>query len=217
MAIVAAITVGTELAQKIKPLAKAAEKFKSLINKIPIGGVDDDRFMARRDQMNKIFSNAKYLGYTGEFKEHGLSESQIPEHKKTNYFPEYQKLRQWVIWKLNKYNPGLGDAYGAYFPNFPMEVYKDGEISKGQMGYEPIAALQDFVDAYKPGTYKGDLPLPDRSTPQAYSDAPDLTKSKLAVNEQGTDDFKLTEAGFGNMNIIVIVVLILIALWYFSK
>lgn len=230
MPVIAAVSTGLELAQKIKPVAKALESIKALGAKLGIGGVDQDRFIERTSQVYKIFSDGGYSGDIGNpkgitYTSFNIGKSQVEDKKsKGNYYDEFQRLRKYVIARLNSGNPGLGDAYAAWVPNFPMAKTSDGSLSLGQMSGEPLTILKEFVSAYPPGTYNGDLPLPDKSVPQQYSNQPDLTKSKLPATEtvgNTPDDINNLKAGFDFGDIdgkkIAMIVLIILLVWYFSK
>lgn len=179
MAVVAVATSVIETLGKIKPIAK-------FVGKLPIGGVTQDRFFDRYYEIKDIFKNAGYGVDTelygkwlDKFK---IRKTQIESPKrKGNYYNEFQRLRDFTINWLNYKNPGLGDVYGAYVPEFAMNITEDGTPSLGQMDGEPIKYLKEFVKI-KPGAYKpGMIPAPERTVAQPYSNKPDLTKSPLAA------------------------------------
>jgi|GEM_PF-5099152 len=240
-AVVAALTI-TELLSKIKPLAKAAESIAKLAGKIGIGGVTDDRFIRWRDQVFTWFKDYGYgthddPKYAPLVAADKIGHSQVPNRKTSgNYSAEFQNLRKYVIDRLNMGNPGLGTVFGAYFPVIPM-------ADLGGPAGQFFEALELVLKTFKPGTYQGgDLPMPDTSVTPPYSGSPDLTQSKLAAGiadaggtisgligiikgssataqpqTQQPEQPKVSLAGFNNMTIIVVVILLILGTWLYTN
>lgn len=148
--VVAAAPKVVAIIGKIKPIAQIVSKVKDAVGKILPGGVTQDRFFERYDQIKSIFKNAGYPVAGARHDElltkFRIRKTQVTD-KKTNgtYEDEFQRLRQWVVQVLNDSNPGLGDLYGELFPEFPM-------ANKGNMIGEPIEALKEIV-GIEPGTF----------------------------------------------------------------
>lgn len=243
-AVVAALTI-TELLSKIKPLAKTVESLNKLAGKIGIGGVTDDRFIRWRDKVFTWFKDYGYGShndpkYVSLIAADGIGHSQIPNRKTNgNYSEEFQKLRKYVIDRLNMGNPGLGTVFGVYFPTIPM--YDLG----GPTG-EFFEALELVLKTFKPGTYKGgDIPMPEKTVTPPYASGPDLTQSKLAAGVvgaipgatgaiagligaiQGSNEVvtqpqiqpapKISLSGSDSMTLIVIVILLILGTWLYTK
>jgi len=243
MAVVAALTI-TELLSKIKPLAKAAESIAKLAGKIGIGGVTDDRFIRWRDQVFTWFKDYGYGAhndpkYAPLVAADKIGHSQVPNRKTSgNYSAEFQNLRKYVIDRLNRGNPGLGTVFGVYFPSIPM-------ADLGGPAGQFFEALELVLKTFPPNSYQGgDLPMPEKTVTPPYASTPDLTQSKLAAgiagagttasalsgiigaikgsNEVATqppqnESPKLSLAGFNNMTIIVVVILLIIGTWLYTN
>jgi hypothetical protein len=118
------------------------------------GGVTQDRFFDRYFEVKDILNKA---GYT--YPDHDklitdlkIRKTQVVDRKKSgSYAPEFARLMKYVIMRLNKNNPGLGDYWGA---NFPMSMANKGNI-KG----ESVAKLKELVRLFPPGTYRGQQPF----------------------------------------------------------
>src|SRR5690348_4300532 len=214
MALIAALQI-TELLAKIKPLAKAVEGVQKLAGKIGIGGVKDARFIAKRDKVFSLFKDAGYGAHDDPkwaplVGADGIGHAQVPDRKTAgNYQAEFNNLRKYIVDRLNGGNPGLGTVWGAYFPVIPM-------INLGDATHEPFESLELILKTFKPGTYEGgSIPMPDTSVTQPYANTPDLAKSKLAAGvERATPSVSI--AGFNNMTIIVIVILLALGAWFYS-
>ena len=200
----AALTIET-LLTKIKPLAKASEAVQNLAGKIGIGGVTDDRFIARRDEIIKLFQSTGYLpneskDSTGLLNKNKIAHADIPDRKTNgNYSAEFQRLRQYIVDVLNLKNPGLGTVYGQYFPTIPM-------VNLGGPDDSFLEALKLVVKSFPPGTYKGgELPMPAKTVTPPYSPVPDYTQSKLAA---GSESLSLSDK-LGSINGIPIVTIVL--------
>jgi len=146
------------LASKIKPLKDAFSKVGNIIG---VGGSDQDRFIARTQEVYKIFNAPGYEEFgTGiTYKDYDIGKSDVDNNQKQPYwYAAFQRLRKYVIDKLNKYNPGLGTDYGKLFPEFKM-------ANEGQMQGQPITALREIVNAipvqsgYIPGTLQNVLAI----------------------------------------------------------
>lgn len=220
MAIVALADKATDLLLKLKPIQKALQGAIKLAGKVGVGGVTQDRFIARCQEVYNLFD--KY-GYTGKgeitYSSFKIGASQVDDRKTNgNYSTEFERLRQYVIARLNSYNPGLGAMYNLWAPAFPMAITSDGTPSLGQMSGEPLTMLKDFLSAYPPGTYKpGDIPAPDRTvTPDYSGGVPDLTQSKLAAGDPENPN-AMASLTMPSLNTVLIMVAMIVVVYLFYK
>lgn len=147
---VTALTVTGTLLQKIEPLRKAVEKLKNFAGSIPVGGVSQKRFLARRDSIYKIFEGAGYTGANSQGISfsviHKIKAADIPNNlNNRTYEREFKRLQDYTADRLNRSNPTLGDYWRAQFP-FVM-------ANGGNIYSEPITALGYLVAAFPPGKY----------------------------------------------------------------
>lgn len=129
-----------------------------LAGSIGIGGVTQDRFIARTQEIYTAFDNAGYKSSNtkptdnGLYKDFKIGKSQVTDKKTNgNYEPEFVRLHDYVQARLNMYNPGLGDLWSEYFPKFTLVNL--GNISNADPA---LVAMKELIKAFKPGTYKPD-------------------------------------------------------------
>ena len=145
----------SEAAKALKAVKKFADTVKQVFGKIGLGGVKQDRFIARTQEVFKAFTAAGYNnGRNGEnidYRDYRIGKSHVDDKKtKGNYSAEFERLRQYIIRRLNIYNPGLGDLYKSYFPELPM-------ANLGNIYSEPITALKTLLNAFPPGMYTEEI------------------------------------------------------------
>jgi len=219
MAIVAAADKALSLLAKIKPVQAALAKIAGLSAKLGIDTVSQDRFIARVEQVDNIFDAVNYKGIGDGYSKYKLRKSEVTDKKKEGYQSDYQRLRGYVIERLNVNNPGLGSMYALWVPSFPMAILSDGTRSKGQMATESLTILKEFVQAFPVGTYKvGDIPAPDRTvTPDYSGGVPDLTQSKLAAGDPETVTASFNMPDTKTILIMVGMILVVYLFYKFSK
>jgi len=135
---------------KIKDLAQKA--LKSVV-KLFSGHVSQDRFIDRYMEYKKILNNA---GYSMPDRDHDklitdlkIRKSQVKDKKYGNdtYAPEFERLRNYVIKRLEYNNPGLGGQFGNLWTDMIM-------VNKGNVGGEFGSDLKEVVTKYPPKSYK---------------------------------------------------------------
>lgn len=193
------------------PILEQAAKALKLVSGL-VGGVDQSRFFDRYDQIKGALRVAGYPvsgpAWDEMLTRFRIRKTQIDDKKSTGtYAKEFERLRLWSIAVLNKYNTGLGDFYNAVWSAWVMA--NKGNVKNNQIDY-----LTMLIKKYPPATYTGQEPMPSKVVPEKYSDSPDLTKSKLAA---GTNTPEISEAGFGNMTILVVVILIVLGTWFYNS
>lgn len=183
------------LLAKVPAVAKIAEGIKNVLGKVGIGGVTQDRFIDRTSEVYKIF---KAAGYTTEatnydsgitYRDYDLGKSQVTNRKSNgNYEPEFRRLHDYIVDRANAYNPGLGDAWAYYFPEFKM-------ANLGNIYGAPLDALKEVLMAYPPFTFdpeeemlsvpeqtsKPSAAAPETKLPSFESARKDLTAAQLAL------------------------------------
>lgn len=194
------------LAANVKKLSAITKKVAAFGVKLGIGGVKDDRFIRRRDEILSLFRNNGYKTDNAEIIKFKIDHANVPNRKDTNYATEYTRLYNYSVFMLNKFNPGLGDLFATYFPGFPLS-------SKGSMMLEPYEGLRLFVESFGVGKYR-----PGMFPPAAQNTAPlpaDLTPAQTPPDVTDTT----AAAGFslpgGNIMSILVIVAI-VALFAFT-
>ncbi len=149
-AVAGAVAAAAPLLEKLPLVGKIADAAKNIASKIGLGGSDQDRFILRTQDVFAMFKSAGYNDkFAITYTDYKLGKSQVDNNKPQSYwYDAFQRLRNYIIDRLNGYNPGLGDAYAELFPEFKM-------ANEGQMIGEPITALKEILKAFPPGTYKG--------------------------------------------------------------
>lgn len=138
--------------QKVKALAKVGKAVGKLAGAIGLGGVTQDRFMARYTEIRDVFVKYGYLTLGSKFHEDALTRNKIRKtqitDKKTkgNYEPEFARLHKWVVEVMNNANPGFGDLYSEIIPAWPM-------ANLGNIVNEPVEALKLLIENTPPGSF----------------------------------------------------------------
>jgi len=148
--LVAAAPKAVELLSKIKPIGKFLKGAKKWVGSIA-GGVKQDRFLDRRDKVLDLFKAAGYSNslegktFATKFK---VLAADVPDKLTSrSYSKEFDRLHAMVIARLNANNPGLGDAFNSYVPEFKM-------VNKGNISGKNIDALAETLKTFPPNTYK---------------------------------------------------------------
>lgn len=217
------VTIGTAaaLAQKVPAVANVVAKIAPIAEKVGaivgVGGVSQDRFIERTLECDKIFDAAGYQGI-GEpgagFTKHKLRKTQVTDKKKNgNYQAEFDRLHAYIVERMNTYNPGLGNAWAQYFPQFKL-------ANLGNIGDKNAAWLgfKEFVKTYPPGTYHAgeQVVIPTSATTLAkVKEIPDAVEqtNQPASNSQVAN--KLGSAIKMNTTTIIIGVVVLAIAAYF--
>jgi hypothetical protein len=150
-------SIGVVPALALPGLAAAAPKLSnlinsvsSLLNKIGLGGVTDERFFKRYVELREIFSQGGYLQVGSQWHEDALTRHQIRKTQVKdsgdNYTKEFQRLHNWCVDVMNHANPGLGTDYKELFPEFKM-------ANQGNIYSVNVEVIEEIVKAIPPGKY----------------------------------------------------------------
>lgn len=213
----AVVDAGLNVASKSGvPIVQQAAQALQVISKM-VGGVSQHRFIDRTSQVFDIFKAAGYSTPAGNprdvtYTNFKIGKSDVPDKKKDGtYAPEFERLRQYIIARLNSGNPGLGAWFNVKWPAMIM-------ANKGNTGNQIYVELEKLVKKYPPGSYKpGDEPMPDTSVTPPYSGGvPDLTQSKLAAGDPNNPN-AMASMKMPSTNTILIMVAMVIIVYLFYK
>lgn len=130
---------------------KIGAKIAPVIKKIVPGKVTADRFFATRKFFLTELTKAGYgdndVIPMSKYKVH--HDGVVDKKSNGTYEKEYERLRQYVIARLNHSNAGLGDYYATLRPQYAM-------WDKGGLADLPAIKKQfiDIVNTYPPNSYK---------------------------------------------------------------
>lgn len=140
--------------QKVSQLLGSVNKtISNIAGKIGLGGVTQDRFFERYNELKSSFKNGGYPVSGAKHDElltsNKIRKTQVEDKKKNgNYEPEFKRLHNWVREMLDFYNPGLGGIWSEQFPQFTMVNL--GNISDKDPA---LQAAKILIENFKPGEF----------------------------------------------------------------